>query len=106
MNDSLTLTGNLPFDAELDPIALVNHLASCLWNVNATTVDIHGNRVVFTRRMFRLVSNWNVLVPFERGDLTVDPDNRQGPILREHSRTGSAWHGSSRFNHHPHIGVA
>jgi len=27
--------------------------------------------------MFRFVSNWNVLVPFESGDLTIDAGSRQ-----------------------------
>lgn len=77
MNSSLTLAGTLSFDAEIDPAALPNHLANCLWSVKASTVEIQGNRVVFTRRMFRFVSNWNVLVPFEAGDLMVDADSRQ-----------------------------
>ena len=77
MNSSLTRTGSLPFDNDVDPTALLNHLADSLWKVAASTVEIQGNRVVFTRRMFRLVSNWNVLVPFERGDLTVDADTRE-----------------------------
>ncbi|MGD0509987.1 MAG: hypothetical protein ABSA27_19465 [Terriglobales bacterium] len=61
----------------MDPTSLLNHLAECLWKVAASTVEIQGNRVLFTRRMLRLVSNWNVLVPFERGDLTVDADTRE-----------------------------
>jgi hypothetical protein len=61
----------------VDPTSLLNHLAECLWKVAASTVEIQGNRVLFTRRMLRLVSNWNVLVPFERGDLTVDADTRE-----------------------------
>jgi len=77
VNSSLTRTGSLPFDNDVDPTALLNHLADCLWKVAASTVEIQGNRVAFTRRMFRLVSNWNVLVPFERGDLTVDVDTRE-----------------------------
>jgi len=62
---------------DVDPTTLLNHLADCLWKVAASTVEIQRNRVVFTRRMFRLVSNWNVLVPFERGDLTIDADTRE-----------------------------
>ena len=77
MNSSLTRTGSLPFGNDVDPTALPNHLADCFWKVAASTVEIHGNRVVFTRRMFRLVSNWNVLAPFERGDLTVNADTRE-----------------------------
>jgi hypothetical protein len=77
VNSSLTRTGSLPFDNDVDPTSLLNHLAECLWKVAASTVEIQGNRVLFTRRMLRLVSNWNVLVPFERGDLTVDADTRE-----------------------------
>ena len=33
--------------------------------------------MTFTRRMFRFVGSWNVLVPFESGDLIVDADARQ-----------------------------
>ncbi len=77
MNSALTLTGTLPFDAEIDPAALPNHLANCLRSVKASTVEIQGNSVVFTRRMFRFVSNWNVLVPFESGDLTMDVEGHQ-----------------------------
>lgn len=77
MNGWLTLTGNLSFDAETDAGALPNHLANCLWSVKASRVEILGNRVEFSRRMFRFVSNWNVLVPFESGDLTIDADSRQ-----------------------------
>jgi hypothetical protein len=67
----------LSFDAEIDPTALANHLANCLRSVKASTVEILGNRVVFTGGIFRLVSNWNVLVPFGSGDLTIDADSRQ-----------------------------
>jgi hypothetical protein len=77
VNSWLTRTGNVPFDSDVNPAALVNHLADSLWKVDACTVEIHGNRVVFTRRIFRLVSNWNLLVPFERGDLSVDADTRE-----------------------------
>ena len=77
MNSSLTLTGNLSFDAKIDPAALPSHLANCLWSVKASTVEIQGDSVVFTRRMFRFVSNWNVLVPFESGDLTIDAGSHQ-----------------------------
>ena len=77
MNGWLTLTGNLSFDAAIDAAVLPNHFANCLWNVKASTVEILGNRVAFTRRLFRFVSNWNVLAPFESGDLTIDADSRQ-----------------------------
>src|SRR5262245_10240490 len=68
----LSFAGTLPFKAEVDAGALPNHLADCLRDVQASTVEVLGNRVVFTRRMFRFVSNWNVLAPFESGELTID----------------------------------
>lgn len=77
MNGSLTLTGTLHLNSDVDLTALPNHLAECLWSVNASTVEIQGNSVAFTRRMFRLVSNWNVLVPFESGDFTIDAYTHQ-----------------------------
>jgi hypothetical protein len=36
-------------------------------------VLIDGGRISFTGGVFRLVSNWNVLVPFGRGVLEVNP---------------------------------
>jgi hypothetical protein len=38
----------------------------------ASTVVIEGSHIAFTGGMFRLITNWNVLVPFGYGDLTVD----------------------------------
>ena len=74
---SFVRTGTVCFDAEIDPAALPIHLADCLRRAQATTIVVQGNRVAFTRRILRLVSNWNVLVPFESGDLTVDAHARQ-----------------------------
>lgn len=74
---SLTRTGSLSFDSGINPTALPPHLAECLRSVHASTVAIRGNCVAFTGGMFRLVSNWNVLVPFGSGDLAVDADFRQ-----------------------------
>jgi hypothetical protein len=74
---SLTRTGTLSFGAEIDSAALPAHLADSLRDADASTVEIQGNRVTFTCQMFRFVSNWNVLAPFDSGDLTVDADARQ-----------------------------
>ena len=74
---SLTRTGTLSFDARTDSAALLNHLVDSLRQADASAVEIQGNCVMFTRRMFRFVGNWNVLVPFDSGDLTVDGDARQ-----------------------------
>ena len=64
----------MPLDQEVDSNSLPAHLARCLRSVDASTVEIVGNRVTFTAGIFRLVSNWNVLVGFGSGDLTVDSD--------------------------------
>ncbi len=65
-------TGTVPFDQGVDSTSLPVHLAGRLRSVNASTVEILGNHVAFTAGVFRLVGNWNVLVPFGSGDLTVD----------------------------------
>lgn len=71
---ALTKTQTVSFDQEVDSASLPEHLALCLRSVDADTVEVMGNRVTFTGGMFRLVWNWNVLVPFGSGDLTVDSD--------------------------------
>ena len=62
----------MPLDQGVDSDSLRAHLARCLRSVDASKVDIIGNRVTFTAGIFRLVSNWNILVGFGSGDLTVD----------------------------------
>ena len=62
----------MPLDQGVDSDSLPAHLARCLRSVDASKVDIIGNRVTFTAGIFRLVSNWNILVGFGSGDLTVD----------------------------------
>lgn len=56
---------------------LPTHLADCLRGVKAHAIEIEGNHIAFTGGMFRWLSNWNVLVPFGYGDLTVDASTRQ-----------------------------
>jgi len=70
-------TGDVPFDDGVDLAVLPTHLANCLRDVKARAIEIEGSQIAFTGGMFRLVSNWNVLVPFGYGDLTVDAINRQ-----------------------------
>jgi hypothetical protein len=67
-------TGAVPLDQGVDSDSLPAHLARCLRSVDASTVEIIGSRVTFTAGIFRLVSNWNILVGFGSGDLTVDSD--------------------------------
>ena|SRR5689334_9021644 len=74
---SLTLEGGIYFGEDTDPDKLVSHLAYCLQQESANDVDVHGHRIAFKAGMFRLVSNWNPLVPFEPGELAVDLANRQ-----------------------------
>ena len=64
------------FDVNIDLIALPAHLADCLRRLDARAVEVVKNRVSFTGGFFRLVNNWNVLVPFGFGDLTIDSNAR------------------------------
>lgn len=66
--------GVVPCDTEVDSALLPQHLASCLRSADASTVEIVGNRVRFTAGVFRMVGNWNVLVPFGSGELSVHSD--------------------------------
>ena len=79
-------TGALRFDQEVDSAALPGHLAGCLRNAKASTVETTGSYVKFTVGIFRLVGNWNVLVPFGSGSLSVDPADYYVAIYR-----GSRW---------------
>jgi hypothetical protein len=69
---SLVRTGTLSLDADVNVAALPTHLVECLRSVEAKGVEVRGNCVAFTGGIFRLVSNWNVLVPFDSGNLTID----------------------------------
>jgi hypothetical protein len=73
----LVRTGTLPLDTDIDAASLPIHLAECLRCVDARKVEIQGNCVAFEGGMFRLVGNWNVLVPFESGDLRVEASSCQ-----------------------------
>jgi hypothetical protein len=73
----LTCAGNIEFGPEVDAAALPAHLADSLRAAKATSVEVNANRVGFSGGMFRPVGNWNVLVPFEWGELVVDPEARQ-----------------------------
>jgi hypothetical protein len=70
-------TGDVPFDDRVDLTVLPTHLVTCLRDVNARAIEIEGTHIAFTGGVFRLVSNWNLLVPFGYGDLTVDATCRQ-----------------------------
>ena len=67
-------TGAVDFDREIDPSLLPAHLAGCLRSVDADDVRVRDQRVTFRGGIFRFVTNWNILVAFGFGDLTVDSE--------------------------------
>jgi hypothetical protein len=71
---TLTKAGVVHFDRDTDASLLPEHLASCLRGIYANSVEVRDTRVTFTGGLFRFVTNWNVLIPFGEGDLTVDSD--------------------------------
>jgi len=73
----LITTGTETFNLSVDPSLLPAHLAVCLRSVDAEVVEVLGNRVIFKPGAFLLVSNWNVLVPFDSGEFTVDASARE-----------------------------
>ena len=73
----LMKSGKVDFDHEIDASLLPAHLAKCLRSVDADAVEITNNRVTFKGGVFRFVTNWNVLVSFGFGDVTVDSETRE-----------------------------
>jgi len=73
----LTISGSLPFDPSVDPAHLLSYLAEAIRSVKGRDIAISGDAVSFRGGMFRLVTNRNILIPFGRGTLTVDPLSRQ-----------------------------
>jgi hypothetical protein len=71
------LTGTFSFDEQVDVAVLPEHIAACLSRVHAREIQINSNCISFSGGLFRLVSNWNVLVQFERGELTINPHDRR-----------------------------
>ncbi|HKV94949.1 MAG TPA: hypothetical protein VJW20_20555 [Candidatus Angelobacter sp.] len=72
-----TYIGAQPLDDAVDLMLLPAYLAGCLRGVRADDVTVEGNRIFFKAGVFRMVSNWNVLVPFGFGELVVDGLTRQ-----------------------------
>ena len=64
--------GTLEFDTGIGKAALLTHIAECLRNAEARGVKVSGDSVFFRGGIFRFVGNWNILVPFGRGELIVD----------------------------------
>src|ERR1700688_844562 len=73
----LMKSGKVDFDHEIAPSLLPALLAKCLRSVDADAVEITNNRVTFKGGVFRFVTNWNVLVSFGFGDVTVDSETRE-----------------------------
>lgn len=71
------LTGTVQFADDVDTELLAEHLAHCLREVRAAHVRVNGRSVTFTGGIFRMVMNWNVLVPFTFGRLEIDPVERR-----------------------------
>jgi hypothetical protein len=74
-------TRTINIASEVDAKMLSAHLANSLRQINARTVNVEGNSVLFTGGVFGDGSKWDVLVPFGFGDLTIDSSSRQ---LRYH----------------------
>ena len=72
-----TRTGSLQFGDDLDSFGLPAHFAGVLQKVDAREVKVYGDRVEFKGGIFRLVSSWNILVPFGSGIVTIRPELRQ-----------------------------
>lgn len=72
---TLAMAGKVVLPADASAPALVAHLADCLRDVYAKEVRVEGNSISFVGGYFRFVTNWNVLVTFGFGDLTVDSAN-------------------------------
>jgi hypothetical protein len=71
-------TKTVNVDLAVDLAMLPAHLADRLRRINARTVEVDQNRILFTGGLFGSGGNrWGVLIPFGFGDLTVDSNTRQ-----------------------------
>jgi hypothetical protein len=50
---------------------ILGHLRAALSAQHATDIHLSGNKVTFQVAIFRFVSNWNVLVPVDKGEIIV-----------------------------------
>ncbi len=66
----------LKYDARVDSTQLAPHFARSLRSARASDVRVIEDRVVFKGGIFRLVTNWNVLVPFGHGEIQIDSERR------------------------------
>jgi hypothetical protein len=67
--------GSIPFDERVDLDSLPDQLACALRLVRAKNVIVTTDRVSFTSGTF--ITNWNVLAPFDNGELIVDRINKR-----------------------------
>jgi hypothetical protein len=70
-------TRSVIVEGNTDWSALPEHLGRCLRDAQASSVQVAGSEIRFTGGLFRIVSNWNVLVPFGSGELRADTNSRQ-----------------------------
>lgn len=71
------ISGCIPLDLITDLARLPAHLATCLQGVSARSVQITGHQVSLKGGILRMVDNWNLLVPFGSGAVSVDPIHRR-----------------------------
>src|SRR6267154_1863974 len=74
----ISLKGSIdtPGIAPEQVIEVTARLISALNRVRAFSVICDGNTITFRGGIFRLVSNWNILVPVNRGVITVSSGSR------------------------------
>ncbi len=73
----LSIAGSIVIDThiypELIPSVIVGRLQDLLSEAKASEVFVDGDTVGFTNRFIRMVSSWNILVPFDSGRFAVVP---------------------------------
>ena len=72
----LTYQRSVQLPPQVDESHLLRHVATCLQHVEARNICVNNDSVVFTGGVFRMVTTWNVLVPFDRGEFAVSADSR------------------------------
>jgi hypothetical protein len=70
-------TRTLQIPDGVDPETLCAKLAQALRDAHARDVVLWPDRVTFSGGMFRVVTNWNVLVPITRGELVVEDSGKR-----------------------------
>ena len=65
----------LASDPSSDFSRLAKEIVESLEREKAKNLETTDNRITFTGGVFRLVSNWNVLVPITRGEIEIDGEH-------------------------------